>query len=149
MINWYTSNTDFEVGFGLPPSGSEGRKSMFNGLADSIWTGSQNQEAAWEWVKFLASPECQNTVGEQAVVFPAIQSGVDNALTAFEAKGLDVSAFSNLALDPDATFLFPITENASEVSSIMEPVMDSIMLGQEEPAAALSAADSRVDAALK
>lgn len=149
MINWYDQNTDFDIGFGLLPVGPEGRKSMFNGLADSIWIGSKNPEAAWQWVKFLASPECENMVGEQAVVFPAVQSGVDAALKAFEAKGLDVSAFTEIALDPEGTFLFPITDNASEVSSIMIPVMDSIMLGQVEPAEALIEADAAVDAALK
>ena len=30
-----------------------GRKSMFNGLADSIWVGSKHQDEAWKWVKFL------------------------------------------------------------------------------------------------
>jgi ABC-type glycerol-3-phosphate transport system substrate-binding protein len=59
-INRFADNTDFDVGFAKLPGGSEGRKSMFNGLADSIWVGTQHPEEAWQWVKFLASPECQN-----------------------------------------------------------------------------------------
>ena len=30
-------------------------KSMFNGLADSIWSGTEHPEEAWEWVKYAAS----------------------------------------------------------------------------------------------
>ncbi len=149
LINWYVNNTDFPIGFGRLPAGPEGRKSVFNGLADSIWAGSKNQDAAWEWVKYAASPECENKVGEYAVVFPAIQSGVDNALRAFEEKGLDVSAFTDQALEENGTFLFPIADNASEVSSIMEPTMDSIMLGEVEPAEALKQADEKVDAVMQ
>jgi multiple sugar transport system substrate-binding protein len=36
MIGSYVSS-DFEVGFARLPIGPEGRKSMFNGMADSIW----------------------------------------------------------------------------------------------------------------
>lgn len=64
MINWYIDNAPFEVGFAPVPRGPEGRRSMFNGLADSIWSGSENQDEAWEWVKFLGSPDCQSIVGE-------------------------------------------------------------------------------------
>ena len=76
QIGQYVNNSPFEVGVAALPIGPEGRKSMFNGLADSIWVGSQNQDAAWEWVKFLGSAECQNIVGAAGVVFPAIPSGV-------------------------------------------------------------------------
>lgn len=147
QIKNYIENSDFEVGFGLLPVGPEGRKSMFNGLADSIYVGSEHQEEAWQWVKFLASPTCQNIVGEHAVVFPAIESGVDKALAAHEAKGADVSAFTEEALDPNGTFLFPVTDNASEISTIMRQVEEEIYLGEtEDTAAALKAANDEVNA---
>ena len=146
QIKNYVEASDFEVGFGLLPVGPEGRKSMFNGLADSIFIGTEHQEEAWEWIKFLASPTCQNIVGEHAVVFPAIQSGVENALTAHEAKGADVSAFTEEALDPEGTFLFPVTDNASEISTIMRQVEENIYLGQTDDAAsALQAANEEVN----
>ncbi len=146
MINWYADNTDFEIGFGKLPIGPEGRKSMFNGISDTIWVGSQHQEEAWQWVKFLASSDCLDMVGSMAVVFPSLQSGVDNALTAFQAKGLDVSAFTEEALDPKVTFLYPITDHASEIVAIMKPVMDSIMLDQTTAAEALPEANTKVNA---
>jgi multiple sugar transport system substrate-binding protein len=87
-INNFVQNSKFPVGFGLLPVGPQGRKSMFNGLADSIWVGTQHPKEAWEWVKFLASPECENIVGDSGVVFPAIQSGVDKSLANHKAAGL-------------------------------------------------------------
>ena len=62
MVHWYTENAKFEIGFAPLPKGPVGRRTMFNGLADSIWVGSKHQEEAWKWVKFLASPEAQKIV---------------------------------------------------------------------------------------
>jgi multiple sugar transport system substrate-binding protein len=142
----FLTNSSFPVGFGLLPIGPEGRKSMFNGLADSIWVGSQHQEEAWQWVKFLGSQECQDTVGSTGVVFPAIQSGVEKSLQVRKDNGIDVSAFTDQALDPNGTFLFPITDNGAEITSIMIPTMESIMLFQAEPADILPEANAKVNA---
>jgi multiple sugar transport system substrate-binding protein len=119
MIGDFVNNATFQFGFARLPEGPEGRKSMFNGLADSIWVGTKHQEEAWQWVKYAASQECADVVGDFGVVFPAQQSGVDKALAAYEAKGLDVSAFTCRLPKPDGTFLFPVTDNASEISAIM------------------------------
>jgi multiple sugar transport system substrate-binding protein len=67
-------------------------------------------------------------------------------LAAYEAKGLDVSAFTLQATEPDGTFLFPVTDNASQITAIMDPVMESIMLGQAEAATVLPAANEEVNA---
>ncbi|MCB9078626.1 MAG: sugar ABC transporter substrate-binding protein [Anaerolineaceae bacterium] len=146
-IKNYVDNSNFEIGFGLLPIGPEGRKSMFNGLADSIYIGTPHQEEAWEWVKFLASPTCEDIVGGYAVVFPAVQSGVDKALAAHEANGLDVSAFTEEALDPEGTFLFPVADHASEISTIMTQTEEEIYLGQtDDVAGALKTANDEVNA---
>lgn len=145
MIGYYTDNSEFSVGFAPLPAGPEGRKSMFNGLADSIFIGTPHQEEAWQWVKYAASKECADIVGSFGVVFPAQQSGVDAALAKYQEKGLDVSAFTTQALDPQGTFLFPIADRASEISAIMEPAMDSIMLGQSKAADALKAANAEIN----
>jgi multiple sugar transport system substrate-binding protein len=145
-INDYATKSKFPFGFAPLPKGPQGRKSMFNGLADSIWVGSQHQDEAWQWVKFASSPACENIVGSYAVVFPAIKSGVDAALAKHKEKGLDVSSYTDEALDPNGTFLFPITDHASEISSIMSPVMDSIMLGQAKAADALKSANDQINA---
>lgn len=149
MIGYFSSNAPFEVGFARLPIGPEGRKSMFNGLADSIWTGTEHVEESWQWVKYLASPACLDVVGDFGVVFPSVESGVDKALAAYEERGLDVSAFTEQALEPDGTFLFPVTDHASEITSIMTEAMDAIALGQVTAVDALPAADAEVDGLFK
>ncbi|MBF6596101.1 MAG: sugar ABC transporter substrate-binding protein [Thermaceae bacterium] len=149
MIKWYKDNTKFDVGFALLPTGPDGRKSMFNGLADSIWVGSKHKEEAWKWVKFLASPACENIVGSYGVVFPAIKSGAELALKAHAKEGLDVSAFLTEANTKGGTFLFPISDNASQITSIMTAAMDSVFLGKATAAQALKDANVQVNALFK
>lgn len=146
MIGGHAANAPFEVGFAPLPAGPEGRKSMFNGLADSIWVGTRHQEEAWQLVKHLASPACQEVVGAAGVVFPAIPSAVDTALATFAERGLDVSAYTEQALAEGGTFLFPITDNAAEINSIMQAALSSVLLGQESAEAALTTANRSVNA---
>lgn len=150
MISNIVKNSNFKVGFGLLPVGPEGRKSMFNGLADSIFVGTKHPEEAWQWVKFMGSPQCQNIVGDYAVVFPAIQSGVDKALAAHQKNGLDVSAFTAEAMDPNGTFLFPVADHDSEITTIMKQVEEQIYLGQtDDIAGTLKTANDEVNALFK
>jgi multiple sugar transport system substrate-binding protein len=149
MIGFYTTNTDFPIGFARLPIGPEGRKSMFNGLADSIWVGTKHPQEAWRWVKYLGSAEAQDVVGSYGAVFPAIESGVQAALKAWQSKGVDVSAFTAQALEPNGTFLFPITDHASEITSIMQQTLDSIFLGKVTAAEALPVANAKVNATFK
>jgi multiple sugar transport system substrate-binding protein len=148
-ISQYANGAPFEVGFARLPVGPQGRRSMFNGLADSIWSGTQHPEAAWEWVKYLGSVDCQLTVGEHAVTFPALQSGVERMLAHYEARGIDVSAYTQQALEQDGAFLFPVTEHASQVIAIMQPVIEAILRGEADPAVALPEANQRVNALFK
>jgi multiple sugar transport system substrate-binding protein len=148
-IGDYLKNSKFSVGFAPLPKGPQGRKSMFNGLADSIWVGTKHVEESWQWVKFASSQTCLDIVGKTGVVFPAIQSGVELSLATRKAAGVDVSSFTDQALDPNGTFLFPITDNGAEIASIMGPVMDSIMLGEAKAADALKAANDKVNAVFK
>lgn len=144
MIRSYLES-DFEVGFARLPIGPEGRKSMFNGTADSIWVGTEHPEAAWEWVKYLASAECQMMVAETRIVFPAVETATETVLTQWADAGVDVSAFTLQALEDGGTFLFPITDFGGEITTIMMEVMDGIALGQLDPTEALTAANAEIN----
>jgi len=146
MIGSFADGATFPFGFARLPEGPEGRKSMFNGLADSIWVGTEHPAEAWQWVKYAASQECADKVGEFGVVFPAQQSAVDKALAAYQAKGLDVSAFTLQATEPDGTFLFPVTDHASEIVAIMDPAMASVLLGQATAEEVFPKANEEVNA---
>jgi multiple sugar transport system substrate-binding protein len=118
---------------------------MFNGLADSIWTGTQHLEESWQWVKFLASPECELIVGEAGVVFPATPEGVEASLQVRADAGIDVSAFTDQALEEGGTFLYPITDYGGEIATIMTETMDAIALGTVDAETALPEANDEVN----
>jgi multiple sugar transport system substrate-binding protein len=146
QIKTYTGYKGIDVGIAPLPVGPTGKRaSMFNGLADSIWAGSKVKEAAWQWVKFLGSAECQNIVGQQAVVFPAIPAATDTAKKEFTSKGVNVTPFT-VNVDEKTTFLYPITDNASKIGAIMTPTMDAIMSFKADPQTALPQANKQVNA---
>ena len=145
MINTMTGYDGVKTGIAPTPIGPNGKRaSMYNGLADSIWVGSDNKAAAAKWVEFLGSPECQDVVGEAGAVFPAIPSGTDKAEAAFKAKGVDTTAFL-VHVDEKTTFLFPITDYASQITGIMEPAMDTVAAGKAD-ASSLTEANNQVNA---
>ena len=146
MISWYANNAPFPVGFAPLPVGPNGRKTMLNSVADSIWSGTSYPEEAWEWVKFVSSPACAEKVGNFGVVFPAQEAGMEAALAAYQGRGLDVSAFTQDSFDPASTFLFPITPYADEVGEIMTQTLDEIFLGTAVAAEALPAANEQINA---
>jgi multiple sugar transport system substrate-binding protein len=127
-INWYSDNAKFDKGFAPLPKGPDGRKSMFNGLADSIWVGSKHKDEAWKWVKFLGSEDGQKIIAGYGVVFPAIRSCAELAEQVMSKKGVDVSAFLAEATDPQGTFLFPIADHAADVLRITKVGLDAVLL---------------------
>ena len=150
QINDYTTKLPFKVGIAPLPKGVNGKRmSMFNGLADSIWVGSKNQDAAWKWVKYLASPACQNVIGKSGAVFPAIPAAADLSIASHKAKGVDASAFVNQAKAPGGTFFFPIADNTAKINDIMTSAMQSVYLGKAQAADALKDANAKVNALFK
>jgi multiple sugar transport system substrate-binding protein len=134
-----------ETGTAPTPVGPSGkRSSMYNGLADSIWVGSKNKPAAAKWVEFLGSADCQDIVGEKGVVFPAVKTSTDKAAAAFKAKGINTDSFL-IHVKDGTTFLFPITDHASEITNIMNPAMDAVFTGKSEPSS-LTDANNQVNA---
>jgi multiple sugar transport system substrate-binding protein len=135
-----------DVGLAPVPIGPIGeRRSMFNGLADTIYAGTEHVEESWQWVKFLASTDCQDIVGEHAVVFPAITSSTDIAKEQYAADDIEAEAFT-VHVDEDTTFLFPITEHASDIYAILVPTMDAIYSFQADPQEALTEANAQINA---
>ncbi len=146
MIGWYLDGMEDNLGFARLPRGPEGRNSMFNGLSDAIWSGTDHPDAAWKWVEFLASPEAQEIVGEHGVVFPAVESGTEKALAVYEQRGVDVTAYTDLAFEEDQTHLHPIVENATDIDAIMEDAFERIWLAPEDPATELRRANEEINA---
>ena len=148
MTNTVFSIKEIEPAVAPTPIGPGGKRaSMFNGLADTIYAGTKNKEGAWQWLKHLASPECQKHVADAAVVFPAVESLVEESQANFAKKGVDVSAFT-VHIKDKTTFLFPITDHASDIDEIMTAAMDAVMSG-EKPVTHLTEANTQVNALFK
>ena len=146
-INDLTQGLTFKSGIGMLPAGPEGKVvSPINGLSDGIWSGTKYPAEAWKWVKFLASPDCANIVGDFGVVFPAIQSGVDKAVAKHQADGVDVSAFTNELAN---TYLLPLTDHGNEAASLVAPVLQSIFDGSAKAADVLPQLQTDVNALFK
>jgi len=145
MINQMFSYKGVDTGLAPTPTGPSGKRaSMYNGLADSVWAGSKNKPAAVKWVEYLGSAACQDVIGKSGVVFPAIPSGTTAAQAAFKAKGIDVTPFLTQVNDK-TTFLFPITDHASEILTIMNAAVDAVFTGKAK-ADTLTAANTQVNA---
>lgn len=137
------ANDVFEPTLVPTPIGPTGKRaSMYNGLADNIYAGTKNPEAAWAWVKYMGTTDCQDVVASYAVVFPAIPSSTEKAVAAMAEKGIDVNPFY-VHITDGTTFLFPIADKKSQVSDLITPAMDAVMSGKE-PASSLTAVNDQI-----
>ncbi len=137
-------DAEFETTFFPTPIGPSGeRASIMNGLADSISASTEHPDEAWEWVKFLASPECQNLVAEKGVVFPAIPEAAARVEAVRAEQGVDVSAFT-VHVEDGTTYLSPIADYAADRNAIMIPAMEAVFTGSDT-AETLSEANSEVN----
>lgn len=128
-----------DFAFAAVPTGPEGRFASTNGLADSVWAGSSHPDEAYKFVEYLASAECQDTVGEAGLIFPALTSATQVALEARDALGYDSTAFVSVA-DAGDTFLVPVIERSAEVNTAVQDAMQSIAQGTDAQTALDTAA---------
>jgi multiple sugar transport system substrate-binding protein len=144
-ISTFAKLGGIELASAPTPIGPQGfRAAMTNSLADSIAAGSPNKGAAWKWVRYLASPECQSVVAQGGVVVPAIASVVPAAEAAIGAQGLDITPFTR-HLREGTAFPFPAAQNAADLDSIMESATERVMGGSAD-VSSLTAANEEVNA---
>jgi len=146
FISQYVAEAPFAVGFAPLPSGPQGRLTMFDGLANSIVASTPSLEQAWLWTQYLSSVSCQLTIGEQGVTFPVLESGVERMVDQYLQQGIDVTAFTRQVLSPKGTFFHPVTEHATEIAAILQPVLAAILSGEGAPADLLPIANQKVNA---
>jgi multiple sugar transport system substrate-binding protein len=143
MITYFDNNVKSKYQWVPLPKGPTGnRATMFNGLADSIWSGSKHKEEAWKWVKYLGSADCQSIVASKGVVFPAIKGMAEKAIGIQMKRDIDSSAFLTMA--QSETYLPPIAQNGARIYGIMDNAIQSILLGKESAQKSLSDANKKV-----
>ncbi|MFC7533194.1 ABC transporter substrate-binding protein [Actinoplanes sp. GCM10030250] len=140
------SGTKLDVGIAPTPTGPTGKRaSMFNGLADSVTSLSDQPEDAAKWVKFMSGAECQNMIADSGVVFPARPAATERAIAYNQReRDLDVTPFTNQVVDK-TTFLFPVTTNAADITALLQPRLDAVYIG-EEPVSSLTGLNNQLNA---
>ncbi len=133
-------------GFAPLPTGPEGRKSAINGLSDAIYAGSKHKDQAWEWVKYLASSDCQDSVAATGIVFPAIKTASEKSAQVRQGLGLNAKVFLDEQQAKDGTFIIPISLHGAEISQTVQDAIQSVALGKEDASKALPAANDQVNA---
>lgn len=134
----------FEPTLAPTPIGPSGeRASMYNGLADNIFVGTDHPDEAWDWVSYMGTTDCQDVVASYAVVFPAIPSSTDKAVEEMAEIGIDVNPFY-VHIENETTFLFPIADKKSQVSELITPAMENVMSGNA-PASSLTEVNEQIN----
>lgn len=147
MLSTYAGFEGMDVATAVTPVGPTGKRAtMMNGLADSVTRNARNKPGALKWVKYLASEECQRTVGGHGIVFPATPDGTEAAVAAYEKKGIDVSAFTRPVDETTdfRTFTYPITNYAADVHALMQPAMQDIY-GGGKPVSGLDETNDQIN----
>jgi len=138
----------FKLGFAELPAGPVGRRTPVNGLSPAIYSGTKHPQEAWDWVKFITSPACATIVGDHGVVFPAIQVGIDHTVAAYKKKGLDVTAFTAIRAGKDSTYLLPMTDHITDITNMLQPVLQDIFDGKVTAKDALPKINTQINALL-
>ena len=124
------------------PMGKQ-RASAIHGLANVIWTGSQQQCAALEWVKYLASADAERILGETGTVIPAMEGLQEDWVASI--PGMDLQVFIDAV---DYSFPLPASPAGPEWE---DKVLETLVEGWSGgiPADEICArADDAADAAL-
>ncbi|KWZ74119.1 ABC transporter, solute-binding protein [Winkia neuii] len=128
------------------PIGPHGyRASVMNGVGDSIFAGTKHPNEAWQWVKFMGTPKCQNLVAKQAVVFPSLKESSQKAIEAVSKLGYDANAYSTYLKDNGRAVPSPVTARWDQLQTIMQPAMDAVV-GGSKPTESLKEANKQVNA---
>ncbi|MEV0638231.1 sugar ABC transporter substrate-binding protein [Streptomyces sp. NPDC050619] len=147
MISTYDGFKGLDIGTAVTPVGPTGKRAtMMNGLADSITKNAHNKAGAKKWVTYLASNECQKTVGGYGIVFPATPDGTKAAVAAYRKKDIDVTAFTEPVADKKdfTTFSFPITNYSADMYALMHPAMQDIY-GNGKSVSSLDQTNSQIN----
>ncbi|WP_433496441.1 ABC transporter substrate-binding protein [Sphaerimonospora sp. CA-214678] len=136
-------------GFGVAdlPAGPAGKGSVYNGLSEAIYAGTEHPEEAWELVKWLASPDSQKIVAEAGSVWPGIPSLNDVFVQAWQAKGVDVTGFKKAA--EGTTMGYPLTPSSATYNVKALEIFNQVWLGQMSAQDAATKINSESNNAIK
>lgn len=127
-VSYLSSQVNFPFGVMELPVGPKGRVSVLNGLSDSIYAKTPHPQEAWELFKWLASPQSQQIVAENGIVWPGVASAAPLFASYWQKKGIDVTPFLKEA--QGQTVSAPITPFFNEAETKIDDVFNQMWLAQ-------------------
>lgn len=127
MINNYDNIDSFEWGVAPLPRGKQ-QAAPVNGLCHVMSASTQNEDAAWRFVKFMGSRAYQEKLAELRASIPALRSVAESDLYLSdrpEAKAAFLSQFA------DARTL-PFTPGFARLESAIRSQLELVWLGRKE-----------------
>lgn len=112
--------------------GPEGKRAAMSGSnADSIWAGSKNTDAAWKWISFMGSEDCQTLAGADGTFLPSIKASMDATEKTLAENGSDLSAFT-IHLKDGTLYEAPLYNGGNEMQSTISPMSEAFWNGERD-----------------
>ena len=121
----------------VPAPGAEGKaaNSAINGsMGLGIPSNAANPDEAWKLITFMTSQPVQNQYAKLSL--PIWKSSYDDPAVAEGQPDLVAAAKTSIAIISNR----PVTPTYNEVSAILQAALHSVLVGGEDPAAAMAAA---------
>lgn len=133
----------FNFGTTQLPQGAEGRANALCWAGFAMYSGSENKDAAWEFLKYIG-------VGDGAAEFA--EYALTDVVRIVEAQGLDTDPY-NASIIADLEFARPIPESYSPFwldcgEKFFKQELETVLEGDVEVRAAMDLAASEADACL-
>lgn len=107
--------------------------SFVGGSDLAVFEGSENRDAAWKFVDYLTQPEVQQKWYEEVSALPAVSAAWDSGALADDEALAVFGAQLEDAQSP------PTLATWEEVASAMDSELEKVVVGGEDPAAAVEA----------
>lgn len=146
-VSYLSKQVNFPFGIMELPVGPQGRISVLNGLSDAIYAKTAHPQEAWELFKWLASPQSEQIVAENGIVWPGIQSAAPLFASYWQKQGIDVSPFLKEA--QGKTISAPITPAFNEAEAKIDDTFNQMWLSQLSVQKATNQAVQDADAVIQ
>jgi len=142
LVGGLKAENKFEFGLTLLPQGKANRNSFVSGAGYAISKSTANQEASWELMKWLISPEVVGKFAEKGLIFPSRQSLLTPEF---------LSTPENAVFSEQTKYLkaLPVTAKWNEMFDVYTKEADTMWMGDKSPADVAAAMDEQIDRILK
>ncbi|GMA28560.1 ABC transporter substrate-binding protein [Arenivirga flava] len=107
------------------------RRALSGSNADVIWAGTEHEDAAWEWISYLGTEECQTLAGADGTFFPSIAEAMTATTEAFAEQGIDTSAFT-VQFEDGTLYESPLFSGGTEVQSTVSSMSELFWTGERD-----------------